>query len=74
MASWVLGVIGGSGLYDIPGLEHARRERIESPFGAPSDELAGAGSAAVELVFLPRHGRGHRLPPGASTSAPTSTR
>jgi 5'-methylthioadenosine phosphorylase len=67
MTAWVLGVIGGSGLYDIAGLETPRWETIESPFGAPSDQvLTGTltGTAGdVRLVFMPRHGRGHRLPP-----------
>ena len=63
MTDWVLGVIGGSGLYDIPGLAQADWERIDSPFGAPSDELRRGRLRDVELVFLPRHGRGHRLPP-----------
>ena len=61
--AWVLGVIGGSGLYDIEGLEDARWTRIESPFGEPSDEALTGAMGAVRLVFLPRHGRGHRLPP-----------
>ncbi len=65
MTSWVLGVIGGSGLYDIEGLEHPRWVRIESAFGEPSDEVLTGRLGAVTLVFLPRHGRGHRLPPSA---------
>jgi 5'-methylthioadenosine phosphorylase len=63
MTDWVLGVIGGSGLYDIAGLESARWTRIESPFGEPSDEILTGRIGAVRLAFLPRHGRGHRLPP-----------
>ncbi len=59
----VLGVIGGSGVYDIPGLTGVRRERIETPFGAPSDELLMGTLAGQKLVFLPRHGRGHAIPP-----------
>ncbi len=59
----VLGVIGGSGVYDIPGLTGTRWERIETPFGAPSDELLIGTLAGQKLVFLPRHGRGHRIPP-----------
>lgn len=62
MSDWVLGVIGGSGLYDIPGVE-GRWRRIDSPFGAPSDALFDASIHGVRVVFLPRHGRGHRLPP-----------
>jgi len=63
MAGWVLGVIGGSGLYDIEGLETPQWRRIESPFGEASDEVLTGTLGAVKLVFLPRHGRGHRLPP-----------
>ena len=63
MAGWVVGVIGGSGLYGIDGLEDPRWERIASPFGAPSDEVLTGTLGPVRLVFLPRHGRGHRLPP-----------
>ena len=63
MAGWTLGVIGGSGLYEIEGLEDRRRVRVESPFGEPSDELLTGRIGEVRLVFLPRHGRGHRLPP-----------
>ena len=63
MTAWVLGVIGGSGVYDIDGLQDARWTKIDSPFGAPSDELLIGRLGEVGLVFLPRHGRGHRLPP-----------
>jgi 5'-methylthioadenosine phosphorylase len=63
MAGWTLGVIGGSGLYEIEGLEDRRWVRVESPFGEPSDELLTGRIGDVRLVFLPRHGRGHRLPP-----------
>ena len=65
MAGWVLGVIGGSGLYGVEGLTNARWTRVDSPFGAPSDELLIGELGHVRLVFLPRHGRGHRLPPSA---------
>ena len=64
MAKTVLGVIGGSGVYEFPGLRNERWERVESPWGEPSDELhfgelpLGDGKS-VEMVFLPRHGRGH---------------
>jgi 5'-methylthioadenosine phosphorylase len=63
----VLGIIGGSGLYDLPGLVDTRWVEVDTPWGAPSDAIVrgrletGAGSA--ELAFLPRHGRGHRIPP-----------
>ncbi|MBA3810131.1 MAG: S-methyl-5'-thioadenosine phosphorylase [Caulobacteraceae bacterium] len=65
MAGWVLGVIGGSGLYDIEGLEGPRWITVESPFGAPSDQLLTGQLGEAHLVFLPRHGRGHALPPTA---------
>ena len=63
MADWVLGVIGGSGLYEIEGLSEARWITVDSPFGAPSDQLLCGRMGATRLVFLPRHGRGHRLSP-----------
>jgi 5'-methylthioadenosine phosphorylase len=59
----VLGVIGGSGLYDIDGLENTRWVKVTTPFGDPSDELLTGELAGQKLVFLPRHGRGHRIPP-----------
>ena len=59
----VIGILGGSGLYDIEGLTNQRREKVHSSFGEPSDELCFGELEGVQLVFLPRHGRGHRLPP-----------
>ncbi len=59
----VVGILGGSGVYELDGLANARWERVESPFGAPSDELLFGELHGVSLVFLPRHGRGHRIPP-----------
>jgi 5'-methylthioadenosine phosphorylase len=59
MSKTVLGIIGGSGVYDIDGLENAGWQRVESPWGAPSDELLFGRLAGVDMVFLPRHGRGH---------------
>ncbi|MBN9569008.1 MAG: S-methyl-5'-thioadenosine phosphorylase [Alphaproteobacteria bacterium] len=59
MAETVLGIIGGSGVYDIPGLENARWEQVKSPWGEPSDALLFGNFRGVDLVFLPRHGRGH---------------
>ena len=59
----VLGVIGGSGVYQIDGLKHTRWDRVASPFGDPSDELLFGELDGQWLVFLPRHGRGHRIPP-----------
>ena len=64
MSAWVLGVIGGSGLYDIPGLVGEWRP-IESPWGAPSDAVFDGELDGQRIVFLPRHGRGHRLPPSS---------
>lgn len=63
MARAVLGVIGGSGVYDLPGMEDVREERIASPWGEPSDVLRIGRIAQTEVVFLPRHGRGHRMSP-----------
>jgi 5'-methylthioadenosine phosphorylase len=59
----VLGIIGGTGLYDLEGLTEQRWARVDSPFGAPSDELLFGRFGGQEVVFLPRHGRGHRIPP-----------
>ncbi len=59
----LLGIIGGSGVYDIEGLENTRWETITSPFGEPSDALLFGELNGQQLVFLPRHGRGHRVPP-----------
>ncbi|MBK1719992.1 S-methyl-5'-thioadenosine phosphorylase [Thiocystis violacea] len=59
----VIGIIGGSGVYDIEGLTNKRWERVDSPFGAPSDELLRGELNGQPMVFLPRHGRGHRIPP-----------
>jgi 5'-methylthioadenosine phosphorylase len=59
----VLGIIGGSGLYDIEGLTSKRWERVHSPFGEASDELLFGELNGQHMVFLPRHGRGHRIPP-----------
>lgn len=64
MSGWKLGVLGGSGLYELPGLTGARWEAIESPWGEPSDEVLTGELEGVAVVFLPRHGRGHRLLPG----------
>jgi 5'-methylthioadenosine phosphorylase len=63
MAKAILGVIGGSGLYELPGLEDVREERIESPWGEPSDSLRIGRVGGTKVVFLARHGRGHRLSP-----------
>ena len=59
----VLGIVGGSGVYDIEGLSNKRWQRVASPFGDASDELLLGELNGQQLVFLPRHGRGHRIPP-----------
>ena len=59
----VIGVIGGSGIYEIDGLENTRWETVTSPFGTPSDDLLIGDLAGQKMVFLPRHGRGHKIPP-----------
>ncbi len=59
----VLGIIGGSGVYDIDGLADKRWVKVTSPFGEPSDELLCGDLGGQAMVFLPRHGRGHRIPP-----------
>lgn len=63
MTSTVLGIVGGSGLYDIPGLSNAEWKTIESPWGAPSDQILFADIDGLPIRFLPRHGRGHRISP-----------
>ena len=63
----LLAIIGGSGLYDLPGLSDTRWESVDTPWGAPSDQIfrgrLETPAGAAELAFLPRHGRGHRIPP-----------
>ncbi|MCX7142782.1 MAG: S-methyl-5'-thioadenosine phosphorylase [Proteobacteria bacterium] len=59
----VLGIIGGSGVYDIDGLAGKRWVKVASPFGEPSDELLCGELDGQAMVFLPRHGRGHKIPP-----------
>jgi 5'-methylthioadenosine phosphorylase len=63
MTKAVLGVIGGSGLYDLPGLEQVREERIESPWGEPSSPLRIGEIAGLPIVFMSRHAKGHPLSP-----------
>lgn len=58
-----VGVIGGSGLYEMTGLENVERIRLTTPFGDPSDEFVCGTLGGVRLIFLPRHGRGHRILP-----------
>ena len=59
----LLGIIGGSGLYDIQDLEEKEWRRVETPWGPPSDELLFGRLHGLRCVFLPRHGRGHVLSP-----------
>src|SRR5215831_918564 len=63
MTRCVLGIIGGSGIYDLPGLANARQERVASPWGEPSAPILTGEIAGLPIVFLPRHDRGHRLSP-----------
>ncbi|AJE03826.1 S-methyl-5'-thioadenosine phosphorylase [Geobacter pickeringii] len=63
MAEQIIGVIGGSGLYEMEGLSDIRQVRVETPFGEPSDEFITGTLDGVKMVFLPRHGRGHRFLP-----------
>ncbi len=63
MTKTVLGIVGGSGIYDLPGLEDAEWVAIDSPWGRPSDALRIGTIDGLTVVFLPRHGRGHRVPP-----------
>src|SRR5207253_9981874 len=65
MTGRVIGIIGGSGLYRIDGLTDVEWRRVESPFGATSDEFCFGRLDGQPVVFLPRHGRGHVLPPTA---------
>jgi len=59
----MLGIIGGSGIYDVEGLTDVRWEAFDTPYGSPSDELMFGTLDGFPIVFLPRHGRGHRVPP-----------
>ncbi len=63
MTKAIIGIMGGSGIYDLPGLEDLREEAVASPWGEPSDTLRRGRIGQTEVVFLPRHGRGHRLSP-----------
>jgi len=60
----MLAIIGGSGLYDLPGLSDTRWQTVDTPWGAPSDQIFRGRLGDAELAFLPRHARGHRIPPG----------
>ncbi len=63
MAKTIVGIVGGSGVYDLPGLSNLREEKVSTPWGEPSDALRFGRIGETEAVFLPRHGRGHRLSP-----------
>lgn len=63
-AQWTIGIIGGSGLYAIDGLQDAEWRAVETPWGTPSDHILHGRIGAVQVRFLPRHGRGHRIAPG----------
>jgi 5'-methylthioadenosine phosphorylase len=63
MGEWTIGILGGSGLYAMEALEEAQWVSVDTPWGAPSDQLLIGRLHGVRFVFLPRHGRGHRLPP-----------
>lgn len=65
MTRAVLGIIGGSGFYNLPELENQRWERVMTPWGAPSDDVLFAEVDGLPIRFLPRHGRGHPVPPSA---------
>jgi 5'-methylthioadenosine phosphorylase len=65
MGEWTIGILGGSGLYEMEALEEAQWIAVDTPWGAPSDELLIGRLRGVRFVFLPRHGRGHRIPPSA---------
>ena len=69
MTRAVLGVIGGSGVYGLPGLEGVREERISTPWGEPSDVLRIGTIGRTPVVFLPRHGRAHRYSPSEPARA-----
>src|SRR4029079_10241229 len=63
MTKAILGIIGGSGVYDLPGLQKVREEHIKSPWGEPSGPLRVGEMSGLPVVFLPRHDKGHRLSP-----------
>jgi 5'-methylthioadenosine phosphorylase len=63
MTEWTIGILGGSGLYGMEALDEAQWIAVDTPWGSPSDELLVGRLHGVRFVFLPRHGRGHRIPP-----------
>ena len=68
MARSVLGVIGGSGFYQMPGLERVEPVELTTPFGAPSDIYYRGSIGDIDVVFLARHGKGHRILPSELNS------
>jgi len=74
MTKAIVGIIGGSGVYELPGLEDIREEWVATPWGDASDALHFGRIGTTEAVFLPRHGRGHKLSRRASTIALISMR
>jgi 5'-methylthioadenosine phosphorylase len=63
MSKAIVGIVGGSGVYDLPGLEDLREEKVDTPWGEPSDSLRFGRIGGTEAIFLPRHGRGHVYSP-----------
>ncbi|MES1179690.1 MAG: S-methyl-5'-thioadenosine phosphorylase, partial [Hyphomicrobium sp.] len=63
MTRSVLGIVGGSGFYHLPGIKDPHWEKVSSPWGEPSDEILFADLDGLPFRFLPRHGRGHRISP-----------
>ena len=63
MTGWTIGIIGGSGLYAVDGIEDGRWQTVETPWGEPSDAIYTGRVGHVGVAFLPRHGRGHRISP-----------
>ena len=61
--SYVLGVLGGSGLYEMDGLSDVTELAVDTPYGSPSDVIVKGTLGGTTMLFLPRHGRGHRVPP-----------
>src|SRR4030043_250911 len=65
MSEKIVGVIGGSGLYEMEGLEEVQPVALKTPFGDPSDSFIAGRLEGVKIVFLPRHGKGHRIQPSS---------